>query len=77
MFKNVQQNIVLSAICKDDSVVEYALSRSMSPTMVASYQLALSDKDILQNRLRQITELVLEENQIAELPCLEDKDEVS
>lgn len=62
---------------KDDSVVEYALSRSMSPTMVASYQLALPDKDILQNRLRQITELVLEENQIAELPCLEDKDEVS
>jgi hypothetical protein len=62
---------------KDDSVVEYALSRSMSPTMVASYQLALPDKDILQNRLRQITELVLEENQIAELPCFEDKDEVS
>ena len=49
----------------------------MSPTMVASYQLALPDKDILQNRLRQITELVLEENQIAELPCFEEKDEVS
>ena len=74
--KNVPQSIIPSAICKDDSVVEYALSRSMSPTMVASYQLALPDKDILQNRLRQITELVLEENQIAELPCFEEKDEV-
>ena len=57
---------------KDDSVVEYALSRSISPTMVASYQIALPNKDILQSRLRQITELVLEENQLAELPCSED-----
>lgn len=46
---------------KDDSVVEYALSRSMSPTLVASYKTVLPDKSILQNRLRQITELVLEE----------------
>ena len=60
---------------KDDSVVEYALSRSMSPTMVASYQLVLPDKKILQDRLRQITELVLEENQIAELPCSEEDGE--
>ncbi len=60
---------------KDDSVVEYALSRSMSPTMVASYQLVLPNKEILQNRLRQITELVLEENQISELPCSEEEEE--
>ncbi len=60
---------------KDDSVVEYALSRGMSPTMVASYQLVLPDKKILQDRLRQITELVLEENQIAELPCSEEDGE--
>ena len=60
---------------KDDSVVEYALSRSMSSTMVASYQLVLPDKKILQDRLCQITELVLEENQIAELPCTEEDGE--
>lgn len=60
---------------KDDSVVEYALSRSMSPTMVASYQLVLPDKKILQDRLRQITDLVLAENQIAELPCSEEDGE--
>lgn len=60
---------------KDDSVVEYALSRSMSPTMVASYQLALPNKEILQNRLRQITELVMEENQVTELPCSDEDEE--
>lgn len=46
---------------KDDTVVEYALSRSMSPTMVASYRTALPDKGLLERRLRQITDLVLEE----------------
>jgi hypothetical protein len=45
---------------KDDTVVEYALSRSMSPTMVADYTLHLPDKAILQNKLREITELALE-----------------
>ena len=45
---------------KDDTVVEYALSRSMSPTMVADYTLHLPDKAILQNKLRELTELALE-----------------
>ena len=41
-------------------LVEYALSRSMSPTMVADYTLHLPDKAILQNKLRELTELALE-----------------
>ena len=41
---------------KDDEVVEYALSRSLSPTMVAEYQLRLPDKAILQQKLRDICE---------------------
>ena len=45
---------------KDDTVVEYALSRTMSPTMVADYSLHLPDKAILQNKLRELTELALE-----------------
>ena len=45
---------------KDDTVVEYALSRSMSSTMVADYTLHLPDKAILQNKLRELTELALE-----------------
>ena len=41
---------------KDDEVVEYALSRSMSPTMVAEYKLRLPDKTLLQQKLRDIYE---------------------
>lgn len=39
---------------KDNEVVEYALSRSLSPTMVAEYQLCLPDKALLQQKLRDI-----------------------
>lgn len=39
---------------KDDEVVEYALSRSLSPTMVAQYQLYLPNKEMLQLKLREI-----------------------
>lgn len=45
---------------KDDAVVEYALSRSMSPTLVFDYTLCLPDKEVLQNKLRELTELALE-----------------
>ena len=45
---------------KDDAVVEYALSRSMSPTLVSDYTLHLPDKKRLQNKLRELTELALE-----------------
>lgn len=36
---------------KDDEVVEYALSRNLSPTLIAQYQLQLPDKKLLQARL--------------------------
>ncbi|MDR1065756.1 MAG: DUF1016 domain-containing protein, partial [Oscillospiraceae bacterium] len=42
---------------KDDAVVEYALSRSMSPALIAEYRLHLPDKQILENKLRELTEL--------------------
>ncbi len=41
---------------KDDEVVEYALSRSLSPTMVAEYQLCLPDKALLQQKIRELEE---------------------
>lgn len=47
---------------KDDTVVEYAMSRSLSPTMVADYTLKLPDKKLLTAKLREITELVDSEN---------------
>ena len=39
---------------KDDEVVEYALSRSLSPTMVAEYQLCLPDKALLQQKMHEL-----------------------
>ena len=51
---------VILCTSKDDAVVEYALGRSMSPTMVADYTLHLPDKRLLQNKLRELTELAME-----------------
>jgi RecB family endonuclease NucS len=42
---------------KDQEVVEYALSRSLSPTLVAHYQLNLPDKKVLQEKLHTLFEL--------------------
>ena len=42
---------------KDDTVVEYALSRSLSPAMVADYTLKLPDKKLLEEKLREIASL--------------------
>lgn len=39
---------------KDDEVVEYAQNRSLSPTMVAEYKLNMPDKQLLQQKLREI-----------------------
>lgn len=41
---------------KDTEVVEYALSRSLSPTMVSQYQTQLPDKKLLQQKLQEIFE---------------------
>lgn len=39
---------------KDSEVVEYALSRSLSPTMVAEYKTQLPDKKLLQRKLNEL-----------------------
>jgi len=52
--ENPSVGVILCAT-KDDAVVEYALSRSMSPTMVADYTLQLPDKKLLEEKLREIT----------------------
>lgn len=40
---------------KDDEVVEYALSRNLSPTLIAQYQLQLPDKKLLQAKLHELS----------------------
>ena len=41
-------------VFKDDEVVEYALSRNLSPAMVAQYQLQLPDKKLIKAKLHEI-----------------------
>jgi len=54
--ENPSVGLVLCS-AKDDTVVEYALSRSLSPALVAEYWLALPDKAILQDKLRELRDI--------------------
>ena len=60
--ENPSVGIILCAD-KDEEIVEYAMSRTMSPTMVAEYKLKLIDKELLENKLKEITMLVQENKQ--------------
>lgn len=44
---------VLLCASKDNEVVEYALSRSLSPALIAEYQTRLPDKQLLQAKLHE------------------------
>ena len=44
---------------KDDEVVEYALSRSISPTVVAEYEIKLIPKELLRRKLNEFYELLV------------------
>jgi len=48
---------------KDDTVIEYALRRRMSPALVAQYQLHLPNKMLLENKLRELTEIAESERE--------------
>ncbi len=48
---------VLLCATKDCEVVEYALSRSLSPALIAEYQTHLPDRMLLQRKLAEFYEL--------------------
>lgn len=48
---------LLLCASKNDEVVEYAMSRTLSPMMVSQYQLQLPDKDILRKKLQELSGL--------------------
>ena len=56
--ENPSVGMILCA-SKDDEVVEYAMSRTLSPLMVAEYQLQLPDKSVLQRKLQELLTLSL------------------
>ena len=59
--ENPSVGVILCA-SKDEQVVEYAMSRSMSPTMVSQYTLKLIDKKLLEEKLKEINNIVEENN---------------
>lgn len=54
--ENPSVGIILCA-SKEDEVVEFALSRSLSPTLISDYTLKLIDKKLLRQKLHEITEM--------------------
>ena len=48
---------LLLCASKNDEVVEYAMSRTMSPMLVSQYQLQLPDKAILEKKLQQLVNI--------------------
>ena len=59
--ENPSVGMILCA-SKEDEVVEYAMSRTLSPMMVAEYQLQLPDKNILQKKLQELINMPLLED---------------
>lgn len=54
---------LLLCASKNDEVVEYAMSRTLSPMMVSEYKLKLPNKDILRQKLQELSETpAIEEN---------------
>jgi predicted nuclease of restriction endonuclease-like (RecB) superfamily len=53
--ENPSVGIILCA-SKDDEVVEFTLSRNLSPTMISKYKLKLIDKALLQRKLKEFAE---------------------
>jgi len=56
---------VLLCASKDDEVVEYALSRSLSPALVAEYRTQLPDKEMLQAKLHELYRLTVTDEGLA------------
>lgn len=61
--ENPSVGIILCAT-KDDEVVEFALSRSLSPTLVAEYTTKLIDKNLLREKLHELTRIASDEKEL-------------
>jgi len=51
---------VLLCKSKNDEIVEFALSRSISPALVAKYETQLIDKNLLKQKLHEFYELEIQ-----------------
>ena len=49
---------VILCSSKDKDIVEYSLDSNMAQTMIAEYKLKLIDKKLLENKLREVKNLI-------------------
>jgi predicted nuclease of restriction endonuclease-like (RecB) superfamily len=63
--ENPSVGVILCA-SKNDEVVEIAMNRSLSPTLVSEYSLQLIDKKLLEKKLREYGELLPEKTEVPE-----------
>jgi len=63
--ENPSVGVILCA-SKNDEVVEIAMNRSLSPTLVSEYSLQLIDKKLLEEKLREYGELLPEHSEVLE-----------
>lgn len=49
---------VILCSSKDNDVVEYSISKNMSQTMISEYKLKLIDKKLLENKLKEVKNLI-------------------
>ena len=59
---------------KDKEVVEYALSRNLSPALISEYTLSLPDKKLLQNKLHEFYELLDFDDTVSKIEAKEIKE---
>ncbi|MCL2798594.1 MAG: DUF1016 domain-containing protein, partial [Firmicutes bacterium] len=59
--ENPSVGLILCA-SKNDAIVEYALSKSLAPNLVAAYEFMLPNKELLQSKLKEIANLSQEDN---------------
>jgi predicted nuclease of restriction endonuclease-like (RecB) superfamily len=62
--ENPSVGIILCATA-DEQVVEYAMSRTISPTLVSKYKLELPDKKLLEKRLCEISNVMIKAEDVA------------
>lgn len=55
---------LLLCATKNDEVVEYSMSRTMSPMMVSEYQLQLPEKEVLQKKLQELINMPLIDEEV-------------
>jgi len=51
---------ILLCSSKDNDVVEYSISKNMSQTLISEYKLKLIDKKILENKLKEVKNLMID-----------------